>query len=187
MKQLVHNKQVLTQAIQVLREGGVIAYPTEGVFGLGCDPFNATAMLRLLKLKQRSVDKGVILLASSWQQVSKLIKINQHDKMLINTVSHPVTWICPATARVPRWICGRFTSVAIRVTLHPLAKQICSQFGDPVVSTSANLEGEVPATSVQELTQQLVQGIDFIVPGKVGHLYQPTEIRQVKTNTIIRA
>lgn len=187
MKQLINNERVLAQATQVLRDGGIIAYPTEGVFGLGCDPFNATAVLRLLKLKHRNTDKGVILLASSWRQVAKLIKINKRDRMLINTISHPVTWICPATTKVPRWICGKFPSVAIRVTLHPLAQRICDQFGGSIVSTSANLEGDAPAKSAQELTQQLVWGIDFVVSGEVGHLQKPTEIRQVKTNTIIRA
>lgn len=177
----------ISQAIKVIREGGIIAYPTEGVFGLGCDPFNETAVLRLLKIKQRSVKKGLILIAASWDQVKDLVKIALCKSCVIKANNkNPVTWVFPATKKVPRWVSGKFNSVAIRVTLHPVAQKLCKKFGGPIVSTSANLASEIPAKSAKQVAQQFIGAVDFIISGRVGNLNKPTEIRDVKTNKLIR-
>jgi L-threonylcarbamoyladenylate synthase len=177
----------IKQAVKVLREGGIIAYPTEGVFGLGCDPFNETAVLRLLKIKQRKGAKGLILIASNWQQVKALIKISSSDVATIKlSGTKPITWIFPATKRVPSWVSGKFNSVAIRVTSHPIAKKLCQKFKGPMVSTSANLVGRMPAKSVIQARKQFAKNIDFVVNGQVGNLNKSTEMRNVRTNKTIR-
>jgi len=181
----MHNE--VNQAVKVLREGGIIAYPTEGVFGLGCDPFNKTATLRLLKIKQRSVEKGLILIASNWNQVKDLIKMDLCKNCAIKLKSkNPITWVFPATKKVPRWVLGKFVSVAIRVTLHPIAKKLCQKFGGPIISTSANVASASPAKNAKQVAKQFVGAVDFIVSGRVGNLKKPTEIRDVKTNKLIR-
>ena len=177
----------INQAVKVLREGGVIAYPTEGVFGLGCDPFNETAVLRLLKSKRRKVEKGLILIASSWDQVKNLVKTDLFKSCTIKLSNKkPITWVFPATKKVPAWISGKFNSIAIRVTLHPVAKKLCRKFGGPIISTSANLVGRKPAKNSKQASEQFASAVDFIVSGRVGNLKKPTEIRDVKTNKLIR-
>ncbi|EKE01290.1 MAG: hypothetical protein ACD_21C00171G0003 [uncultured bacterium] len=177
----------INQAVKILREGGIIAYPTEGVFGLGCDPFNETAVLRLLKIKRRKVEKGLILIATSWDQVKNLIKIDPAKSLSIKQNNKkPITWVLPTTKKVPRWVSGKFDSVAIRVTLHPVAKRICQKFGGSIISTSANLAGKSPAKNSKQAQKQFGAAIDFIMPGRVGNLKKTTEIRDVKTNKVIR-
>lgn len=173
---------------QVLSDGGIIVYPTEGVYGLGCDPFNETAVRRLLKIKQRNIDKGLILVASSWDQVQDLVKIDLEKCDTIKCDdSCPTTWVFPATKKVPVWITGKFNTVAIRVTSHPGAKKICQDFGGPIVSTSANLAKQPPISSLKQLDKQLKDSVDFVVGGRVGSLKKPTQILDIKTRKIIRS
>jgi len=177
----------IQQAVKVLREGGIIAYPTEGVFGLGCDPFNETAVLRLLKIKRRKRGKGLILIAASWKQTEPLIKEGFLSRDIIKqSKSQPITWVFPAAKKVPKWISGGLSSIAIRVTQHSRAKEICKRFGGPIVSTSANLAGQLPANTAKQVQKQFGEVIDFMVSGRVGGLKKTTEIRDVKTNKMIR-
>src|SRR4030067_1807882 len=148
-------KNKINHITKTLHKGGIIAYPTEGVYGLGCDPFNETAALRLLKIKQRHINKGLILIASDWNQVKNLIKLDLKKYPVIKLNNkNPITWVFPATKKVPRWITGKFNSVAIRVTSHPIAKKICQKFGGPIVSTSANLTKQPPITRLTHITQR---------------------------------
>lgn len=177
------------EAINILRTGGIIAYPTEAVYGLGSDPFNETAVHRLLAIKQRSVTKGLILLAHSWATISYLTLPIPKDKLskALATWPGPTTWIFPANLNVvPAWIRGVHNSLAIRITAHPIAKSLCELFAAPIVSTSANIEGQVPARSYQEVQQIFDDKIDYIVEGKIGDLKKPTPIYDVLTGEILR-
>jgi L-threonylcarbamoyladenylate synthase len=182
-----HMYREINQAVKVLQDGGIIAYPTEGVFGLGCDPFNKTAVLRLLKIKRRSVGKGLILIASSWNQVKDLVKIDLCKSCAIRpSSSNPVTWVFPATKKVPSWVSGKFASVALRVTLHPTANKLCQKFGSAIISTSANIADESPIKNARQIAKQFSGAVDFIISGRVGKLKKPTEIRDGITNKLIR-
>lgn len=176
-------------AAQILREGGVIAYPTEAVFGLGCDPFNEKAVMHLLQLKNRHVDKGLILIASDWKQLELLVEYiaPDHLKKILATWPGPFTWVFPASVLVPEWIRGRHSTVAIRVTDHPIAKELCHSFGKPLVSTSANIEGHPPARKEEDVGKIFAEKIDLIVNGAVGGLAKPTEIRDALTGKVLRA
>jgi len=177
----------INHAIKTLHEGGIIAYPTEGVYGLGCDPFNETAVLRLLKIKQRHINKGLILIASSWKQVENLINLDLKKYPVIKLKNqHPITWVFPATKKAPSWIMGKFNSIAIRVTSHPIAKKICQKFGGPIVSTSANLTKQLPITRLNQMDQRLISKVDFILQDRVGRLKKPTKICDIRTGKIIR-
>jgi L-threonylcarbamoyladenylate synthase len=174
----------------VLRNGGVIAYPTEAVWGLGCDPFNKTAVQRLLAIKQRDVAKGLILIAGDHAQLDGLLDWNVLPAGLAETVHAswpgPHTWIVPATARVPRWITGEHTGVAVRLTAHPVVIALCAQFGGPLVSTSANLAGEPPAFARSQLDPVLLARIDGVSEGETGGLAAPTTIRDALTGAALR-
>ncbi|HFC91355.1 MAG TPA: hypothetical protein ENJ51_00935 [Leucothrix mucor] len=180
--QLTSNPKKL---IEPLKQGGVIAYPTEAVFGLGCDPLNKTAVMRLLNLKQRSINKGLILIASDFSQVADfLLPLNNQQQNI--TQPSETTWIFPAKNNAPEWITGRFNSVAVRITKHPPIKQLCELLGAALVSTSANVSGQPPARSSHEVIAQFDQLLDGVLDREVGKLLKPTEIRDSLTGKIIR-
>lgn len=176
-------------AIQALHRGSVIAYPTESVYGLGCDPLCESAVLHLLALKKRAVNKGLLLIAADLMQIMPYIAAIPLDCMqkVLHTWPGPFTWVFPATKLVPAWIHGDHNTVAVRVTDHPIAKTLCADFGRPLVSTSANLEGQSPACTAQAVAEMFPVGIEVIVPGKVGELAKPTSIRDALSGSLIRS
>lgn len=180
----------LRQIINVLEAGGVIAYPTEGVFGLGCDPFNATAVQKLLDIKHRSPQKGLILVSDCWENVADLTTPIEESKLAqaLSTWPGAVTWVFPASPSAPRWITGDFNSIALRVSKHPTIKAICQAFKGPIVSTSANREGEPPARDVATLQTYFADVEQLLLyAGELGGASKPTPIKDVLTNTEIRA
>jgi L-threonylcarbamoyladenylate synthase len=180
--------QSFNQAITALQQGGVIVYPTEAVYGLGCDPFNETAVLQLLQIKRRAVSKGLILIAAHWEQVAFLIQPLPDEvfSRIQATWPGPITWAFPASSQVPPWIRGQHATIALRITAHPIASQLCHHYGKPIVSTSANREGETPARDAETIKQLFGAELDFIVPGEVGGLAKPTEIREALSGKILR-
>lgn len=179
----------INKAAEALRQGRIIAYPTESVYGLGCDPFNPYAVTQILTLKNRSIKKGFILIASEWKQVETLTQ-PLDPKILaqvFRTWPGPVTWIFPATAEVPYWLRGDRTTIAIRVTAHPIARLLCLHFGGPIVSTSANLERQLPVRDVKILRIIFDKKIDVILEAALGASKRPTEIRDVITAEVLRA
>ncbi|MGB6976698.1 MAG: L-threonylcarbamoyladenylate synthase [Gammaproteobacteria bacterium] len=182
------NQQLFDHAIAALQQGGVIAYPTEAVYGLGCDPFNETAVMQLLQIKRRAVTKGLILIAANWDQVAFLTQPLPAAVMvrIRATWPGPVTWVFPASTQVPPWIRGQHATIALRITAHPIASQLCRHYGKTIVSTSANREGETPASDAETVKQLFGTELDFIVPGEVGGLVNPTEIRDVLSGKILR-
>lgn len=179
---------VVQQATRYLDAGGVIAYPTEAVYGLGCDPDNEQAVTRLLELKQRPLSKGLILIAHELEQLSPYISelTDSQRKTLEATWPGPVTWVLPAAANVPQWLTGKHSAIATRVTAHPIAANLCKAFGHPLVSTSANPGGRLPARSILRLKQYFGDAIDFIVPGPLGGLRTPTQIRDLSSGHLLR-
>ncbi len=180
--------QQISDAALILKHGGVIAYPTEAVFGLGCDPFNKKAVAKLLKIKHRPQAKGLILIGANWQQLEALVKpINpQAMVQIFETWPGPSTWVFPKSSIVPEWIHGDYNSIAIRITDHPVAKQLCQVFNGPIVSTSANYEGFPAIRDLDTLKMTFSKQIDFIVPGSVGPRTNPSEIRDAISGEILR-
>jgi len=179
----------LTQSCQLLQQGDVIAYPTEAVFGLGCDPDNQTAVLKILALKNRPIEKGLILIANNFEQLVPYIDLSkvseQQKQLMLDSWPGAVTWVVPKNSHTPYFLSGQFNSIAIRVTDHPLVRQLCQLFGKPIVSTSANLSGQSPARTVSEIESQF--GDDFaVLQGETGKRINPSEIRDIKTGQIIR-
>lgn len=180
--------QQINQAIKALQQGGVIAYPTEAVYGLGCDPANSQALKRLLSLKQRSRDKGLILIAADFDQLSPfLAEIDSSLKAkVLSTWPGPVTWLWPAKPTVSSLLRGIHDTLAVRVTAHPLAAALCRAFGGPIVSTSANLSGKPPARSSEEVYGQFGEQLEYVLAGEVGGLSRPSQIRDALTGAVIR-
>lgn len=182
------SQNAISRAVEILRKGGVIAYPTEAVFGFGCDPENRAAVERILKLKQRDQTQGLILVASSWEQLESLIEPIPPRQLqrVLSTWPGPYTWIFPAKPEVPYWITGNHRSVAVRVSDHPIVQTLCQQFGGPIVSTSANIHQSPPARDFRTVKLLFEKQVDSIVPGNVGNLRNPTEIRDAVSGERIR-
>lgn len=180
----------LRRAIEALRRGGVIACPTEAVWGLGCDPSNEAAVLRLLDIKQREVAKGLLLVAADVDALARLVDWDalpaDRRAVVLASWPGPSTWVVPATAAVPRWITGDHDGVAVRVSAHPLVAALCRGFGGPLVSTSANAAGEPPARTEAELAPRLRERVDAVVPGATGGLERPTPIRDARSGAVLR-
>lgn len=176
----------IKSAQQFIRDGKIIAYPTEAVYGLGCDPFNQQAVERLLSLKSRSWRKGLILLIANWAQLETLISDVPHDKLsdVRRTWPGPVTWVFPKSENVPDWISGEHKTIAIRMSAHPIAKRL-STIG-PLVSTSANVSGFSPARNINDLRLQFPDGIDAIISGDLGHETKPSAMYDVITGQRLR-
>lgn len=179
----------LHYAGNLLRKGGVIAYPTEAVYGLGCDPLNAAAVLRILDMKQRPEEKGLILVAANLQQLQPYLLPLSHKQQA--TLQHswpgPNTWIVPARPEVPRWLRGKHDSLAVRVSAHPWVQALCHHFGGPIVSTSANRAGQEPArTPLQVRIRLMGNEPDLILHAPLGGAAQPTKIRDLLTGSIVR-
>jgi L-threonylcarbamoyladenylate synthase len=178
------------RAANCLQNGGIIAYPTEGVWGLGCNPFNEDAVYRLLQIKQRPVEKGLILVAGSMEQIEPLLKpldVAQR-KLLSQSWPGPVTWLLPDSDQlIPSWIKGKFASVAIRVSAHRPVVQLCDAFGGLIVSTSANPAELAPARTRLRVLTWFGDSVDYVLPGKLGGQRGPSTIRDLASASVIRS
>jgi L-threonylcarbamoyladenylate synthase len=179
----------IKRAAAILRQGGIVAYPSEGVWGLGCDPNNGEAVQRLLALKQRPWQKGLILIAASFEQLQPYIATPPARLMKRVNATWPgaVTWLMPARESTPPWLRGTHRSLAVRVTAHPQAAALCRRFGGAVVSTSANLSGRPAARRRLRVQRDFGMDIDYIVPGSLGAQAHATEIRDAQTGAVIRS
>jgi L-threonylcarbamoyladenylate synthase len=175
-------------ATQLLHEGGVIAYPTESVFGLGCDPMNRTAVMRLLAIKQRPVEKGVILIADNFERLRPYVgALPEHNlQQVLSQWPGPFTWLLPAADWVPHWLTGAHESLAMRVTAHPIAAALCRAAGMPLVSTSANVSHRPPARSALQTSIRCGAEVDLIIHGDTGGLARPTPIRDALSGETLR-
>ena len=177
------------QAAQCLVDGGVIAYPTEAVYGLGCDPDCEPAVRRILELKSRPESAGLILIADRLDRFVPYIhpvSIEQKE-LAMSTWPGPVTWLFPRAGMVPGWLAGEHDTVALRITAHPVCRAICEAFGGAIVSTSANPAGAEPARSAQQVFDYFGSGLCGTVEGSLGEQSQPSEIRDLASGRIIRA
>lgn len=179
------------KAVRHLRMGGVIAYPTEAVYGLGCDPFDPVAVSRLLTIKQRLLHKGLIVVAASTEQFSPWL--GDLPAELAHRCNEswpgPTTWVVPLDLmgrHFPYWITGDFESVALRVSNHPTVQALCTAFGSPIVSTSANMAGRTALTSAIRVRQQFGERVDEIVGGAIGGDAKPSTIKDLLTGKVLR-
>ncbi|MEX0739270.1 MAG: L-threonylcarbamoyladenylate synthase [Pseudohongiella sp.] len=185
----------IKKAARVVDAGGVIAYPTEAVWGLGCDPDNRDACLALLQIKQRPVEKGMILVAASVAQFATLLApLPQAQQQILQQAwagqsrTGPITFLVPdAHDQVPWWVKGEHSAVALRVSLHPLVQQLCAAIGAPLVSTSANIAGAPAATTRLKVEKALGAQLDYVLPGALGGADRPSQIIELSSGRVVRA
>jgi L-threonylcarbamoyladenylate synthase len=168
----------IMQAARYVRQGGVIAYPTEAVWGIGCDPANDDAIQRILALKSRPAHKGLVVVAADLSQLDDwLLPLHADDlAQIAPTWPGPVSWVLPCKPEVSPLLRGQHSSLAVRITDHPLVQALCQEVG-PLVSTSANPAGKEPARTPLRVRQYFRDQLDAIVPGQLGGNSQPSQIR----------
>jgi L-threonylcarbamoyladenylate synthase len=179
----------LTKAARIINLGGIVAYPTEAVYGLGCHPLDPDAVSRLLTLKQRPVEKGLILIADRIEALYPYIGPLTSPSMQTVRESWPgpTTWLIPATDDVPYWLTGRHSTLAVRVTDHPVAAALGRAAGTPLVSSRANLSQHPPARTPLQVRLRCGPGVDLIIHGDTGGLIRPTSIRDALSGRVIRS
>ncbi|MBN3562023.1 Sua5/YciO/YrdC/YwlC family protein [Aliamphritea spongicola] len=178
------------QAARAMHHGGVIAYPTEAVWGLGCDPYNLTAVQHLLAMKRRPMHKGLILVASDTEQIAPLLAnlTEEQRQKVLATWPGPVTWVLPDPDDIiPSWIKGKHSSVAVRVSAHLGVKALCEAFDSFVVSTSANYASQEPARDKLKVNINFRCDLAYVLPGELGSMAQPTQIRSLETDALLRS
>jgi len=183
-----HSLLSISQAAQCLRDGEVIAYPTEAVYGLGCDPGNEVAVRRLLALKDRPAEAGLILIADAFEHFQPFIKplSKEMKERAMTARPGPVSWLIPRRESVPDWLAGEHQTIALRLTSHPVCRALCAAFNGAIVSTSANPGGVEPARSVEQLLQYFDSALGGIVEGELGDENRPSEIRDLVSGQVFR-
>jgi L-threonylcarbamoyladenylate synthase len=179
--------QNIRHAAHILEQGGVIAYPTEGVYGLGCLADDVDAVVRILTIKQRDPDMGLVVVASGLEQLGDWIRLPDGHADLGSSDERPVTWIVPATEQAPALVRGKHESVAVRLTTHPVARALCEATDSALVSTSANISGHPPARNRYILRREFGHLVDYIVPGDLGPAGAASEIRDLSSGKILRS
>ena len=170
-----------------LKHGGLIAYPTESCYGLGCDPDNRTAVLRLLKLKQRPQRKGLILIAASYRQVAHYLQplALGEQAQLQQDGAQAVTCLMPARPSCPRWLRGAHDTLAVRLIAHPFAVRLCRNVNSALVSPGTNRSGQRPARTYAQCRRLFGKKV-WVLPGRVGKRKKPSTIRAWADGQIIR-
>ncbi|WP_439235022.1 Sua5/YciO/YrdC/YwlC family protein [Lonepinella koalarum] len=175
--------------VNLLKSDHVIAYPTEAVFGLGCNPLSQTAVEKLLILKQRSVEKGLILVAPDINFLLPFIDTknftSQNWERLQRQYDHPTTWVVPVRTDVPQFLTGKFNNIAVRLCRHPAVEQLCYAAGFALTSTSANLTGLLPCKTAADVRSQFGENFP-VLDMPVGNATNPSEIRDLFTNQLFR-
>ena len=174
-------------AALAIENGGVIAYPTEAVYGLGCSPWDGQAIQKLLQLKRRPLGKGLIVVAANIAQLHSLVSFDKVSRMqsVLDTWPGPVTWVLPTLKKTPGWLSGDHAGIAVRVSAHPQLRQLCESCG-PLVSTSANLANTKPARTTSDVRKYFRDALDYILPGQLGSQAGPSESRHAESGQTLR-
>ena len=178
----------LRLAVGTLRAGGIIAYPTETVYGLGCDPLNPDAIEELLALKQRPVEKGLILIGAKLEHLQPYIDVADAELLQkLKTISpQPTTWLVPAHKHTPAWLTGQHSSIAVRLTSDPIAAALCNHFDGAIISTSANPAGLPPAQTPLTVKRYFDDKLDYLLHAVISTGNKPSQIRDLLSDKIFR-
>ena len=170
-----------------LRGGGLIAYPTESCYGLGCDPRHPRALKRLIRLKGRGAAKGLLLIADHYKRLQPFVHaLSPADRARMQqSWPGPVSWVVPASAACPPLLTGGRPTIAVRVTAHAEAARLCRRLGMALVSTSANKSGKKPAKTAAEC-RRIFGAQVRVIDGRIGTRKRPSTLIDLATGTVLR-
>lgn len=176
-------------AASCMHAGAIVAYPTEAVWGLGCDPLDVDAVARLLRLKHRSWQKGLILVAANLDQLKPFIcELDaKQERQLLSHSDVARTWLVPASKNVHVLLRGKHSKIAVRISDHPVVQNLCLSFGGPIVSTSANPSALPAAQTRHKVKKYFGNAVDYYVPGNIGSAIKPSQIKDLISGDILRS
>jgi len=174
----------IRRAAALIRSGGVILYPTDTIYGLGCNPFDPVAVPRIYRLKRRSSRKSLILVAGNMQQLADCIDVEPGTDL---TAASPTTWVVPASSRCPPWLLADDGTIAVRVSDHPVISALCDIVESPIVSTSANISGRRPVDNSASIHREFHGLVDAILIDDIHSTGKPSTIKYLDHDHIIRA
>ena len=176
----------IRHAAHVINSGGIIAYPTDTIYGLGCDPYDADAVARLSDIKSRSALKQFILLAGHIEQIKAFVDLTEDQQQKITQNKEATSWVIKANKHTPAWLLNKDKTVTIRLSKHSDVKKLCHILGHAIISTSANLSGQRPARNALELHQRFHSSIDKIMASNEKLTARPSKVIRLCDNHILR-
>jgi len=176
----------IRHAAHIIRNGGIIAYPTDTIYGLGCDPYNAQAVHDINLLKQRPLNKQFILLAGDIEQIKPLVVLDEEQQARITQTGEPTSWIANASPQAPAWLTDQYNTLSIRISNNATVKKLCAALGHAIISTSANPSAKKPARNSLELHQYFHGRIDKILASQQKPTARPSKIIRLCDNRVIR-
>ena len=176
----------IRHAAHIIRHGGIIAYPTDTIYGLGCNPFDIEAVERINTIKQRPANKQFILLVAHIDQIRSLVILDSDQESLISQSTGPTSWIAKASQHAPCWLTDKDNSLTFRISKNETVEKLCSALGHAVISTSANTSGKKPAKNVLEIHRYFHNTIDKILASNKKLTGRPSRIIRLYDNHIIR-
>lgn len=154
----------LNQALETLKAGGLILYPTDTIWGIGCDATNPEAVEKVFQLKGRSKEKSLILLLWNENQLASYVNdIPEVAYEMIEATDRPLTIVYSNAKNLPDNVTAEDGSIGIRIVNHPFCQQLLQRFKKPIVSTSANISGGDTANTFDDIDQQIIDGVDYVV------------------------
>ena len=177
----------LNRFAHAVSQGAVFGYPTDTIWGFGCHPLIASSVARILQIKNRRADKGLILLSSKLEYCAAYVGLDYEQLEPVTTATdRPTTWLIPASENCPVWIRGNHPTVAIRISNHPLLDFLCNRLKAPIVSTSANRSSKATVRNALQMRKQFGDELDFIVNGFTTGSNRPSEIKSLLDGTTLR-
>jgi len=170
----------IEKAIQTLKQGGLILYPTDTVWGIGCDATNANAVRKVYNLKQREDNKALICLVNNYSMLERHVdNVPKMAYTILDIADKPTTVIYDAPAGIAENLVAKDNTLAIRIVDHKFCEKLIKYFGRPIVSTSANISGQPTPNSFKEISEAILKGVDYVVNLQ-------NENKNAKPSTIIK-
>ena len=176
----------IRHAAHIINHGGIIAYPTDTIYGLGCDPYNHDAVEKINQIKQRPLDKKFILLAADIDQVRPLILISEDQEKTLTQTTEPTSWVIDASPDAPSWLVDENKTITIRISKHHDVTRLCHAAGHAIISTSANISGKKPASNALDLHRYFHDSVDKIILSSKNLTSKASKIIRLCDNYVIR-
>ncbi|MEI6436319.1 MAG: L-threonylcarbamoyladenylate synthase [Bacteroidota bacterium] len=177
--------QEIKKCLKVLQDGGTILYPTDTIWGIGCDATNDVAVEKVYCLKKRMESKNLIILVEDQKRLHQYITaIPDIAWDLLSNVNSPLTIVFPDAKNLAKKVVAADQSIAIRIVKSGFCHQLISAFGKPIVSTSANISGEAPPKTFRHISAEIIAGVDYVVKERMDfiHIIKPSQIIKINAN-----
>jgi L-threonylcarbamoyladenylate synthase len=182
-------EEEIKKTVKILQQGGVILYPTDTIWGLGCDATNEKAVTRVYEIKKRTDTKAMLILVDDTSKILNYVEeVPEMAWQLVELTTKPLTIIYPKAKNLPYNLVAEDESIGIRVTDEEFSKKLCAQFGKPIVSTSANISGKATPLNFSEISDEIKSAVDYIVKYRQKETFKPkpSSIIKIEKGNVIQ-